>query len=55
MVPVPWAAIAATLVLTGCTGLGGVAKPQVTVKIAGATVPTAMGSYCWSDRYFLTV
>jgi hypothetical protein len=32
-----------------CTGLGGVAKPQVTVKIAGATVPTAMGSYCWSS------
>jgi hypothetical protein len=42
-------AVAVTLVLTGCTGLGGVAKPQVVVKIAGATVPTAMGSYCWSS------
>jgi hypothetical protein len=50
VVPVHWAAtVAATLVLTACTGLGGVAKPQVTVKIAGATVPTAMGSYCWSS------
>src|SRR5450759_4930900 len=50
VVPVHWAAtVAATLVLMACTGLGGVAKPQVTVKIAGATVPTAMGSYCWSS------
>jgi hypothetical protein len=43
------ATVAATLALMACTGLGGAAKPQVAVKIAAATVPTAMGSYCWSS------
>jgi len=48
--PAHWAAtVAATFILMACTGLCGAAKPQVTVKIAGATVPTAMGSYCWSS------
>jgi hypothetical protein len=41
--------VAATLVLMACTGLGGAAKPLMTVKIAGAIVPNAMGSYCWSS------
>lgn len=49
-VRVYWASVvAATLVLIACTGLGSVAKPQVVVKIAGVTVPTAVGSYCWSS------
>jgi hypothetical protein len=49
-VPAHWiAALAVTLLLTGCNGLGWVAKPQANVKIGGATVPTAMGSYCWSS------
>jgi len=43
------AAVGATLVLIACAGPGGVAKPQVQVKIAGTIVPAAMGSYCWSS------
>ena len=49
-VPAHWmATLAVTLLIIACNGLGGVAKPQVTVKIGGAPVPTAMGSYCWSS------
>jgi hypothetical protein len=47
---VRWAAtFASTLMFAGCAGVGGAAMPQVGVKIAGANVPTAMGSYCWSS------
>lgn len=42
-------AIPLILSLTACLGVGDVAMPHVEVKIAGTTVSTGLGSYCWQS------